>query len=87
MKALHMISFLLLVIGGLNWLLFGIAGVDIGTYVGGMDGAVASVIYILVGLAAIFEVVTHKKNCKACTGKSGMNRPANPTMPMNNQGM
>ncbi len=23
-------------------------------------------VYILVGLAAIFEIVTHKGNCKAC---------------------
>ncbi|PIR04721.1 MAG: DUF378 domain-containing protein [Candidatus Liptonbacteria bacterium CG11_big_fil_rev_8_21_14_0_20_35_14] len=70
MKALHMVSFILLIIGGLNWLVFGITGVEIGKYVGGMDGTAATVIYILVGLAAIYEVVTHKNTCKACTSKT-----------------
>lgn len=33
----------------------------------GMDGnIVAKVVYIAVGLSAIYEVATHKKNCKIC---------------------
>ena len=72
MKVLHIVAFLLLVIGGLNWLFFGLTGSDVGTYLGGMDSTVAKAIYILVGLAAIFEILTHKKNCKVCEAmKSG----------------
>ncbi len=67
MKALHLISFVLLVIGGLNWLLVGLFGWDIGQLFGGMDAVISRVIYILVGLAAIFEVLGHKKNCAACS--------------------
>lgn len=67
MKALHLISFILLVIGGLNWLLVGLFGWDIGQLFGGMDAVISRVIYILVGLAAIFEVLGHKKNCAACS--------------------
>lgn len=66
MKMVHMVAFLLLVVGGLNWLLFGLLGWEIGSLVGGMNSVVAKVIYILVGLAAISELVTHKTNCKMC---------------------
>ena len=69
---MHSISFILLVIGGLNWLLFGLFGTDIGSWLGGMDGIVAKIIYILVGLSAIYEIVSHKKNCRNCGNKSRM---------------
>ena len=67
MKNIHMIAFLLLVIGGLNWLLVGLFGMGIGDWVG---AGLAKVIYILVGLSAIYEIATHKKNCMMC-GKGG----------------
>ncbi len=66
MKMVHMVTFLLLVVGGVNWLLFGLLGWEIGSLVGGMDSMVAKVIYILVGLSAIYELATHKKSCKEC---------------------
>lgn len=72
MKALHMVSFILLVIGGLNWLVLAIFNWDIGQLFGGMESAVSRVIYVLVGLAAIYELVTHKGNCKTCSGQTQM---------------
>lgn len=66
MKLLHQIAFILLVIGGLNWGLLALTGSDIGSYVGGMDSTVATVIYILVALSAIYLAVTHKGTCKEC---------------------
>lgn len=66
MKALHTITWILIIVGGLNWLLFGLFGWDIGAYLGGMSGTVAKVIYILVGLSAIYEIATHKQNCRLC---------------------
>ena len=73
---LHKIAFLLLVIGGVNWLLVGIFGWDIGSLFGGMDAVVSRIIYILVGLGALVEIFTHKHNCKSCTAgsHSGMNQ-------------
>lgn len=68
MKGLHKVAFLLLVVGGLNWLLFGLFGWDVGQLFGGMQATVSKVIYILVGLSAVYEVATHKKNCKLCGG-------------------
>lgn len=67
MKGLHMVSFILLVVGGLNWLVFGLFGQDIvGRIVGGMDSSIAKLVYIVVGLAAIAEIATHKNTCKMC---------------------
>ena len=67
MKSLHLVAFILLVVGGLNWLLVGLLGWDIGDLFGGQGAVVSKIIYVLVGLAAISEAVTHKSNCKACS--------------------
>ncbi len=75
MKALHVATFILLVIGGLNWLLVGILGWDISRYLGGPEALVSRAIYILVGIAAIVEVVTHKSACKNCDKMGGGAKP------------
>jgi len=71
---MHMVTFILLIIGGLNWLLVGIFGWDIGQIFGGMDAAISRVIYILVGLAAVYEAVTHKNLCKNCDKGTAQNQ-------------
>lgn len=72
MKILHKIAFILLVIGGLNWLVAGIANWDIGLLFGETGNMVSRVIYIIVGLSAVFEVLTHKKNCNECNGNTNI---------------
>lgn len=67
MKGLHMVAFLLLVIGGLNWLLVGLFGWDVGELFGGMDAVLSRIIYVLVGLSALYLMVTHKIDCKTCS--------------------
>lgn len=67
MKGLHKLTFLLLVVGGLNWLAFAIWGWDVSAWLGGMDSQGAKILYILVGLSAVYELLNHKKNgCKEC---------------------
>jgi len=63
---LHIVSFILLIVGGLNWLLQGLFSWEIGAIFGGSSALISRVIYILVGLAAIYELVNHKKTCKVC---------------------
>ena len=63
---LHQITFILLIIGGLNWLLVGVFHWEIGDIFGGMSAIISRIIYILVGLSAIYEVATHKSRCKDC---------------------
>lgn len=43
----------LLVIGGLNWLLVGLLGWDIGSLFGGQEAWISRVVYVVVGLAAL----------------------------------
>jgi uncharacterized membrane protein YuzA (DUF378 family) len=69
MKKLHLLTFILLVIGGLNWLLVGLFGWEVGEIFGGQDALLSRVIYILVGLSAIYEIATHKSNCRVCGEK------------------
>jgi uncharacterized membrane protein YuzA (DUF378 family) len=66
MKALHVIAFILLVIGGLNWLLVAF-GWNLVTLLFGAWPTLVMLIYILVGLSAIYEAVMHGKNCKTCS--------------------
>ena len=62
---LHMVAFILLIVGGLNWGLTAI-GFNVVNMIFGSWPIVEQIIYILVGVAAIYEVVTHKHNCKDC---------------------
>ncbi len=71
MKSLHMVAFVLLVVGGLNWLLTAFGWNVVNTVVGSWP-VVEQAVYVLVGLAAIYEIVTHKKNCMACGGSAPM---------------
>jgi len=72
MKATHVTAFVLLIIGGLNWGLVGL-----GEWFGGGNWNVVNLIfgsipwlealvYVLVGLSALYLVFTHKKTCKNC---------------------
>ena len=71
MKALHSIAFVLVIIGGLNWLLVGVLSWDVGMLFGGQAAVVSKIVYILVGLSAIYLAVTHKSSCKNCEAGSG----------------
>jgi hypothetical protein len=68
MKGLHIVAFILLVIGGLNWLLFAF-GWNLVSTIFGAGSTLSMIIYILIGLSAILEAVTHGKNCKMCSAK------------------
>lgn len=74
---MHKITFTLLVIGGVNWLLeaFGwglVSWVDAAWW-----GTLVTVIYIVVGLSAVYEIATHGKYCKTCCEK-----PTAPVQPI-----
>ncbi len=66
MKVVHIVSFILIAIGGLNWLLVAFNWNLIDS-IFGAGSMVSKIIYILVGIAAIIEIFTHTKNCKTCT--------------------
>ena len=58
MKFLNLITLLLIIVGGLNWLLVGALQLDlVAQLFGGQEAPLARLIYILVGLSAIFQIV------------------------------
>lgn len=68
-KSIHTIAFILLIIGGLNWLLVGLFHWDVGMIFGGQAAIISKIIYVLVGLSAVYEAVTHKSRCANCNPK------------------
>ena len=80
-KKVHMLAFLLLVVGGLNWGLVGLLNFDlvawIFTDILGLD-ILTRVVFILVGLAAVLELISHKGRCKECTAGGGGAAPSAP---------
>ena len=78
MKTLHVVSFILVIIGGLNWLLVALFNWDLGMIFGTPNNAIAKIIYILVGLSAVYLIFSHKKDCKHCEVKPMSNPSSAP---------
>lgn len=75
MKVVHIIAFILLIVGGLNWAVFALFDTDLGEWIGGADTMAAKVVYVLVGVAAVVEAVTHSRRCKECKADSVQGAP------------
>ncbi len=71
MKALHIIAFILVIVGGLNWLLFAF-GWNLVSVIFGAGSTLSMIIYILIGLSAVFEALTHGSRCRTCSSGAGM---------------
>ncbi len=68
MKLLHMVAFSLVVVGALNWGAVGLLNTNVVETVLGM-GTLSKVVYILVGLSAVYLAVGHMNECKTCLSK------------------
>ena len=61
LSALDWIALILLVIGGLNWLLVGLFSFDLVAAIFGDMSAVARIVYVIVGLCAIYMLIISGK--------------------------
>lgn len=69
MSGLDMVVWVLLFVGGLNWGLVGAFDYNLVDSIFGTDGTLRMIIYILVGLAAIWSLISmFTKNGKSSTG-------------------
>ena len=58
MKAINLITLVLVIVGGINWGLVGFAQFDlVAAIFGGQDAMLARVVYALVGLSALWQIV------------------------------
>jgi len=67
MKLLHMVTFALVLVGALNWGLVGLFNVNLVSMVLGSSLMAERVVYVLVGLSAVYVGFTHKNDCKICS--------------------
>ncbi len=78
MKSVNLVAYILVIIGGLNWLLVGIFGWDVGELFGGQSAIVSRIIYIVVGVAAIVKIF----GCRYCSCNSCcVKKPSAPQTP------
>lgn len=60
MRAIDVIAAVLLVVGGLNWGLVGIANFDLVATLFGAGSILAKVVYTLVGVSAVYQALALK---------------------------
>jgi len=58
MKPIDVVAAVLLVVGGLNWGLVGLLNVDLVAALFGAGSILSRIVYVLVGLAAVYQAVT-----------------------------
>jgi uncharacterized membrane protein YuzA (DUF378 family) len=57
MRTLNVITLILIIIGGLNWGLFGLANIDlVAAIFGGPNSTIAKAVYVIVGLSALYQL-------------------------------
>ncbi len=57
MRTINIITLLLIIIGGINWLLVGLFEFDlVAAIFGGQDAALSRIVYIIVGLSALWQI-------------------------------
>ena len=57
MKPLHLVTLILLIVGGLNWGLVGLSNFDLVATLFGAGSILARIVYMLVGLSALWQLV------------------------------
>ncbi len=66
MKMLHMVAFVLLVVGGVNWGLVGLFNFNLVTALLGSMPMIEKLVLILVGASAVYIAATHMGTCSVC---------------------
>lgn len=61
MNAVDWIAMVLLIVGGLNWGLVGLFDIDLVAALFGTQTPLARMVYVLVGLAALYSIYTSSK--------------------------
>jgi len=64
MKVLKIIAIVLVIVGGLNWGLVGLFNFDLVAAIFGAMSSLSRIVYVLVGLAAIYVAVISKSLLK-----------------------
>lgn len=61
LNALDWVAMVLLIVGGLNWGMVGLFNIDIVAALFGTQSALTRIVYVLVGLSALYSIYTSSK--------------------------
>jgi len=64
MRIINLIAYILVIIGGINWFIIGVSGFDLVAGIFGTLSVVSCIIYILVGLSALWLIISPIVNRK-----------------------
>ena len=79
-KILDYLSIILLIIGGLNWALVGLADIDAIAAIFGIGSIISRVLYTLMGLAALYYIFQWKDlHYRDCSAHDVTGRPTDTT--------
>jgi uncharacterized membrane protein YuzA (DUF378 family) len=72
MKYIKQIAYVLVLIGALNWGVYGVSGYDLVNICAGKIPMIARIIYVVVGLSALYIIINRYrvcacKSCDCCT--------------------
>lgn len=62
----HVVAFTLMAVGALNWGLVGLLNLNLVNMLFGSMPGLEQLVYVLVGLSAVYILATHKDDCKTC---------------------
>ncbi len=57
MRAINLVTLLLVIVGGLNWLLVGLFDFDLVAALFGEMSTLSRIVYVLVGLSAVWQLI------------------------------
>ena len=66
-KELHMAAFIHVIVGAVNWGLWGLFNLDLVDVLLGGWPLLARLVYVLVGLSGVYLFATHKDTCMYCS--------------------
>jgi len=69
MKTVHMVAYMLLWVGGINWGLVGLFNYNLVESLLGEMPSLLMLVYVLVGASAVYSAMTHMGDCKICGAK------------------
>lgn len=71
------IAYILVIIGALNWGLYGVSGLDLVQIVFGSIPMIAGILYVLIGLSGILLVLDWHKKCSCSKNECSCNIEVN----------
>lgn len=68
-KLLHQSAFFLTALGAINWGLVGLFEFNVVTSLLGPYPQIVQIVYLVIGVSAVYTFLTHTHDCKMCAQK------------------